>query len=325
MHAELEKWLDEVWTARDRLLAASKDQGFRKGRGASAGMSKNEGAGLVYDMYNARDVSTIASSDESHLEAMRTELDKLERAINTPPEVQGRDFEKMNLGWMATVDVDELSDEFFHYRVSKANSVYRIYVNAVASARGLVFRSILADYGGWKVPNLQNAKVSSPDDGGRLDTIVLYLGSPAATKSMLECIAAYHSKAPSNFAGALPKLVEPASVGSNKLHGVGTTMEPPSFRLVSTGGKLYKRRVGQSFGAFRAELIFMALERTRLVVSGQSESDRKGAFKRRVEKYFRHVGIDPDRPALQNYEAGASLPSIETVADWANKTDKSFV
>ncbi len=107
------------------------------------------------------------------------------------------------------------------------------------------------------------------------------------------------------------------------MRGVGTAMEPPDFTLVSTGGSFYRRNRGQSFGAYRAELIFIALERTRLKVNGQSEQQRRTAFKNRVEKYFRRAGINPDRPAEQ--EEPEQLPSIETIEKWTNTVDKKLV
>ncbi len=67
----------------------------------------------------------------------------------------------------------------------------------------------------------------------------------------------------------------------------------------------------------------MALERTRLTVDGQSEQQRKTAFKNRVEKYFRRAGIDPDRPALQ--AEVEDLPSIATIQNWVNTVDKKLI
>ena len=317
MQKDLEKWLDDVWKERVRLLAESKKQGYIKGRGASAGMEQNEGVGLIYDMYN--EGGAITSSDGSHLEAMRRELVLLEAKINKAPEDQNKGFTERLLGWVATVDISALSDNFLHYRKQKAQSVHRIYINAVPATRGKLFKGILADCNLWGVDGLHNAKISSPDDGGRVDTIVIYLGTEKAVEAALGCIAAYHKANKGEFNAALPKLVVPASDNSYKMHGVGTAMEPPSFTLISTGGQFYARRKGQSFGAYRAELIFMALERTRLDVQGQTELHRKAAFKKRVEKYFRRAGIDPDKPALQmQIEA---LPSIWSIQDWANKTD----
>ena len=56
----------------------------------------------------------------------------------------------------------------------------------------------------------------------------------------------------------------------------------------------------QSFGFYRASLIFMALDRTRFKVPGQTDNDRADAFKRRAAKYFLAAGIDPDRPSEQS-------------------------
>jgi hypothetical protein len=67
----------------------------------------------------------------------------------------------------------------------------------------------------------------------------------------------------------------------------------------------------------------MALERTRMEVKGQSVQQRQQAFNRRVEKYFRRAGIDPDKPAMQR--AVEDLPSIGSIEDWANKTDGKLV
>jgi type III HopA1-like effector protein len=338
VQADLLKWLEDVWSRRAELLAENQEPPnenqkstrsriiYIKGRGASAGMEENEGVGRVYDMYNARDASGVASSDSSHLDAMQRELTLLESAIQTPPEVQGKKFDYKTRGWMAGAKTKELSDKFFHYRkVQGAESVYRIYINAVPSARGKVFNGILNACGMWKVNGLHNAKLSSPDDGGRRDSIVIYLATSKAAEDALACMLDYHKQNPGEFNGALPKLVEPTTVGSYKMHGVGTAMEPPGIRLVSTGGEFYRRDVGQSFGAYRAELIFMALERTRLKVKDQTEQQRKAAFMSRVEKYFRRAGIDPDRPALQMSVDVDSLPSIETIQSWANTMDKTLL
>ncbi|HET8706930.1 MAG TPA: T3SS effector HopA1 family protein, partial [Pseudomonadales bacterium] len=82
--------------------------------------------------------------------------------------------------------------------------------------------------------------------------------------------------------------------------GVATAMEPPHLSLVSSGGKYYGTESSQSFGSYRAQLIFMALDRTKSSRPNQSDSDRFEAFKHRVEKYFRQAGIDPDNPAEQS-------------------------
>ncbi len=318
MHKELEKLLDEVWDERRTLLEAAKKQGFMEGRGASAGM-KNAGVARIYRMYS--DIRGGSSSKRSHLVAMKRELVKLESTIDKPPEVQGdnKQWDYQILGWMANADLDELRSKFFHYRKSRSAAVYRIYINTTPASRGALFRGILCDYGVWDVNGLSNAKLSSPDDP-RADAIIIYLRTEKATELALARIAQYHKANKGDFCGILPKLVEHAKSGTYRMDGVGVAMEPPGFRLVSTGGNLYHIKTGQSFGSYRAELIYMALERTRLKVENQSERQRKTAFKNRVEKYFRHAGIDPDHPAHQS--PIKPLPLLGTLVGWANTTDR---
>lgn len=278
-------------------------------------MNKNEGAGLIYDMYNATQNSASTSGD-AHLTEMQRMLVLLENDIKVAPEVQiGSSFQNKERNWMATAELKYFRKSFLHYRVKDCAATHRIYINCKPEVRGEVFKGILSDHRMFRVPGLANAKLSTPDDGGRTDTIVIYTEGAAANEAALDCIEAYHRTAKRHFSGILPKLVTPA----RGLKGVGTAMEPPSLRLVSTGGKFYKQSVAQSFGAYRSELIFMALERTRLSVPPQTKEQRKQAFKRRVEKYFRRAGIDPDNPALQGDVA--KLPSLSTIKDWTNKND----
>jgi hypothetical protein len=67
----------------------------------------------------------------------------------------------------------------------------------------------------------------------------------------------------------------------------------------------------------------MALERTRWTVTGQTEQQRREAFKNRTTKYLRRAGIDPDRPALQSEVE--ELPPISSIANWINTVDKKVV
>jgi hypothetical protein len=317
MHEDLNTWLDEVWAKRVALLAKSKQQGYVKGRGASAGFD-NDAVWEVYQMYNASGGAAPSSAD-SHLETMRKSLVELEVAIGKSPSLQiGNKFRATKLGWMANADLDELKDKFFHYPKQGA-ARYRIYINTQPAARGSVFLAILRDHGLWKINGLSNAKLAGPDDP-RADAIVIYLDTEDSMKAGLACIAEHHKTNRGDYKLILPKLITPATSGAYQLGGVGVAMEPPDFRLVSTGGKYYRRQVEQSFGSYRSELIFMALERTRQTVAGQSEQQRKTAFKNRVEKYFRRAGIDPDQPALQM--PVDQLPELSSIKGWANTSDR---
>ena len=82
--------------------------------------------------------------------------------------------------------------------------------------------------------------------------------------------------------------------------GVALGMEPPGLAVIRSGGEYYAEEMGQSFGFYRAMLIFMALDRTHFTRAGQTDQQRCAAFKNRAAKYFPQAGIDPDRPAEQS-------------------------
>jgi hypothetical protein len=316
MHQDLNDWLDDVWKKRKEIVAASKVAGFIRGRGASYQM--NPGTMMIYRMYSGSGAASEVKT--SYLKAMKGELVQLEREIGTPPEAQGvEEWVNWSKGDMAKAESKDLTNKFFHYRHNNRQSVYRIYVNANIATRGKLFREIVSSL--WSLDSLSNAKVDTSD--GRADTIVIYLETKIATENALASIAKYHRKNPNLFGSALPKLVVPADYKGYQMRGVGTAMEPPTFAVISTGGEFFRRDEMQSFGGYRSRLIFMALERTRWEVKGQSGQERQTAFKNRVEKYFRRAGIDPNRPAEQG--AVEDLPPIATIQDWANKTDGSFV
>ena len=82
---------------------------------------------------------------------------------------------------------------------------------------------------------------------------------------------------------------------------VALGMEPPGLAVIRSGGEYYAEEMGQSFGFYRAMLIFMALDRTHFTRAGQTDQQRCAAFKNRAAKYlFTQAGIDPDRPAEQS-------------------------
>ena len=321
MHPDLESWLNDVWRVRMKLIAMSKEQGYMRGRGSSDSL-QNDGVWEIYCMYNAI-AEGGASGAESHLGALQKQLIRLEQATKAELQTQvGVDMELREPGWMANQKLSVLKGfHFFHYSpTTSLPAVYRIYINCTAAARGDVYKGILVDHGLFKVAGLSSTKVASPTVGVRSDAIVVYCSDEKSKEACLDCIDAYHKTAKGNFVGILPKLVTKA----RGMDGVGVAMEPPNFQLVSTGGKMYAKDARQSFGGYRSELIFMALERTRFQVPEQTTEDRKQAFKNRVEKYFRKAGIDPDRPALQE-DVEEGLPALSTLKEWSNRVREALM
>jgi hypothetical protein len=328
VHNELEAWLDEVWQRRHEIIAASAKSGFPRGRGAAMGKDtgyglekyryRNLGINLVYQIYGRSEGGEGEPPDIKAATAdMVSQLSSLETEIKTGAEVQ------CGAGWFYTQPgtirqawrrgrapaqiVDEakralvdgelsrglLYRGFFHFRKKSGNTAFRLYGNLKPAARGRAFRQLVRE--AWSIGGLTNAKLAGPDDGGRADSFLFYTETTDARDAIVEIIRAYQARSTAEFAASLPKLVEPV----NDLVGVGLADEPESLQIVSSGGRYYQQRSPQSFGSYRAALIFMALDRTAWPKPPQSDEQRQAAFKRRAARYFRAAGIDPDRPALQ--------------------------
>jgi hypothetical protein len=315
VHRELEEWLDEVWRKRDEIIRASLAGGVVKGRGAVLG-EKNEGIWAVYDIYTGADsgggVGTDVAAQVSRCERFLT---LLEADIRTAPEIQhGNAFlhaprgtmqEALRLGSVEVTDLKSkkpikvtrrmVGKAFLHFRKSQIPCAHRIYVHTKPEHRGEVMWTALSVFKVWAVDGLSNAKVAGPDDDGRADSILFYLKDGKSRDEVLTRLKPYARTCRHHFDAKLPRLTEPVP----GMTGFGTADEPPSLHIVKSGEGFYARREAQSFGFYRASLIFMALDRTKLARPGQSDADRCAAFKRRAEKYLRAGGVDPDRPALQ--------------------------
>lgn len=311
MHRDLEAWLDQVWAARTRIM--EKSPTGHTGRGIHLG-DGNPAIWEVYHMYNASDAGAESSADVSQVAGFIDELDALEKNVQRGATVQlGNDFVSLARGQLANVKVspvsatttrgkkpvmiglDMVGHSFVHFRKAShdVETKHRIYLNVTRAHLGSAFKTIATDI--WSDGSLTTAKVSGPLGATRADSIVIYLSVDANRGDVLKKIRAYYDRHASHFGRATPKLTVPV----DGMPGVALAMEPPSLTLIRSGGGYYGERVGQSFGFYRASLIFMALDRTHFTWPNQQEADRCESFKRRAVKYFLHAGIDPDRPAEQ--------------------------
>jgi hypothetical protein len=191
-----------------------------------------------------------------------------------------------------TISWQHVSRAFIHFRKSRTHASKRTYLNVKAEHRGTAFLHMLPEV--WTVPGLSNAKVAGPDDRGRNDAILFYTTDGEAREQVLARIRPFVTQYAFMF-GQAPSMTAPVP----DLIGVGVADEPPHENITRVGGQWYVEEKSQSFGSYRARLIFMALDRTKFERPGQSDKDRCNAFKRRVEKYFRAAGIDPDQSHLQ--------------------------
>ena len=308
MHKDLEAWLNQVWTEKDRIIGLS--PAGHSGRGVHLG-NDNPAIWEVYGMYN--DAGGASSNDMSAVPPFIDELDNLEKAVGVAALLQvGNDFVDLNRGQLSnikttpfktqtrrgqkkvTVDQAVVGGAFVHFAKGNADATkHRVYVNVKRDHLGPAFRSIATAI--WPESCLNSTKVGGPLGAARADSVVIYL-SDGQKDSVLAKLRAYYDKNKGHFGADTPKLTVPVE----GMPGVALGMEPPGLAVIRSGGQYYAEKMPQSFGFYRAMLIFMALDRTHFTRPGQTDLQRCDAFKRRTEKYFVHAGIDPDRPAEQS-------------------------
>lgn len=308
MHKDLDAWLDQVWKEKDRLIALSPTG--HSGRGAHLG-DDNRAIWEVYGMY--KDAGGATSNDMSAVSPFIDELDNLEKAVGAAAILQvGNDFVDLNRGQLSnikttpfqthtrkqnrkvTVDQAVVGGAFVHFAKGSTDATkHRVYVNVKRDHLGTAFRNIATAI--WPEACLNSTKVGGPLGAARADSVVIYL-SDGPRDAVLAKVRTYYDKNKGHFGHDTPKLTVPVE----GMPGVALGMEPPGLAVIRSGGQYYAQKMSQSFGFYRAMLIFMALDRTQFTVQGQTDPQRCAAFKRRAEKYFVHAGIDPDRPAEQS-------------------------
>jgi len=339
MHKDLEDWITQVWKDKQRIFSLS--PAGHSGRGIYL-FRKNPAVMAIYKMYNSmeQEENSVQAVEGTTVESFIDELDSLEKTAGLEPTVQhSSDFYKLNKGELAGIKSKPVTKKdksgqhempiskqvighaFVHFSISRAKAtVHRIYINVKTAHAGEVFRSLVTDLA--KDPHMASAKVAGPLCRKRSDTIVMYLNDTPGREQVIETIRKYYDKNKNKFEYSTPKLTTPVK----DMPGVATAMEPPHLSLVSSGGKYYGQKASQSFGTYRAQLIFMALDRTKSSRPDQSDDDRFDAFKHRVGKYFQQAGIDPDRPAEQS-EPKAYLPlsTLEVEIEEIRKPSKQDV
>ena len=328
MHEDLKAWLDKVWTDKEKIIAKSPTG--HSGRGIHLG-NKNLAIWEVYDIYKSSDDSSseMPSFQRATVCTFIENLDEVEKNCHPQTEIQfGDDFVNLNRGELIgiiskpletktqrrekiTLNLELISGEegdcFVHFRKRKAAATDRIYLNVRSACLGEAFQHIYSLI--HNEPSLTNAKVASPGLV-RADSIVIYLGNRKGIEPVIAKIRTYYMENQTHFGAATPKLTSPVK----GMPGVALGMEPPSITVLRSGGQYYAAPVAQSFGFYRASLIFMALDRTRFNVSGQQDKDRAAAFKRRAAKYFLAAGIDPDRPSEQG--TPKNLKPLDELGRW---------
>ena len=131
-----------------------------------------------------------------------------------------------------------------------------------------------------KIEGIHSAKITT---NVRVDSIVIYMDSMDASNLVIAKIQEYQNiNGVSSFDSEIPPMTQP------KMYGVSTGDQPPLFAMEE--GKMLPTRKVNSFGGFRAELIYNALK----------DSTDKDDFFKRIVEYFRVAGIDVNQPSVQS-------------------------
>lgn len=172
---------------------------------------------------------------------------------------------------------------FLHFTKEERDaSAWRVYLNIFPAHTVAVTRFVVNDVLN-SIPAVGNAKVLGPLGVGR-DRVVIYAADKASAEQAVERLKRFQQGCPSMFRG------DSVAMTKQVARGISIGEEPPAARLQEATGTWTSR--GSSFGAFREDLIGMALRR-------QRPGATKEQFLLSVEKLFRCFGIDPMKPHKQ--------------------------
>jgi len=171
---------------------------------------------------------------------------------------------------------------FMHFtKENRDASAWRVYLNifpvyTVAVAR-FVVNEVLNN-----IPGLGNAKVLGPLAAGR-DRVVIYAADKSSALQAVDRLKRFYAGCSSMFRRDSVAMTQRI----DGVRGISIGEEPPAVRYRPGTGDWLPR--GSSFGAFREDLIHLALSLGR-------PGSTKASFLITVEKLFRRFGIDPMKP-----------------------------
>ena len=321
IHPELNSLLDWTWTNRVPIMIAGLKTGNDKGsthralrKNGSGWRAVNGGIDMIYQKYtelaaNEQNNGAIGAAD---IQRFLTKLSVAPMMLRPRPRVVRQDangFEATDFATLSACnDPLRYRGNFIHFRhpQQRAACSHRVYINLREATRALAFAAVLGKI--WDIDGVRSAKVAVPGIE-RADTALVYCTGTESQGRVVDALKDVHRNSNGNcFGRSLPKLVEHVP----GMHGVGKATEPPHLHLMWEGegeeAMFVGIETGQSFGTYRAAIIFTALERTefpednkrvRTRVDFQESNVAKEAFKRRVKQYFEEAGLSVTNPAQQ--------------------------
>lgn len=328
MNKDLDKWLNWAWQNRQEIMRrAGQDnlgnqlpEGDLRRPANVRGYSNNRGTQMIYSYYTGAlggQVTENLTAQEArdpdlNQFALQMAMTKLELSAFQVDLQRDRTYANLSVSTLEQMHLEYVAGGFFHFIKASIPTNQRVYVNLKPVGRGRSFRRLLSMI--KDVPGLDRAKVAAPGlrdaDGNvfdRADTVVIYMRDETAQTAVVDALRDFNRANRNLFRAQLPRLVRPVE----GLVGVGCASEPPSVQILRVNGNTYFQRSSQSFGAYRSEIIFAALEGALRSNSRMPDFLRLRWFKQRAAKLLRHGGVDPKNPALQGDYKGDLVQIVD--------------
>ena len=321
MNRDLEQWLNWTWQNRDDIMDWARRSTHKTEHTHRYGFDRNKGIKLIYGYYiralGGQATETVTAQEARNPNynkfAGNLALAKLELGSATVS-IQGGDTD-VSASYLQALKTNDIAGKFFHFIREDMATTKRVYINLNPDLRGDTFRRILGRI--WKVDGLDRAKVAGPGGHDRVDSLVIYCRDQAAQNEVVERLREYNVQNPGRFRRPLPATVKAAE----GLIGIGCGAEPPEVQIWRQEGKTYfVKNGGQSFGAYRSEIIFTALEETlssagtsainKISASPQAgrmptnDQIKKRVFKVKALEFLLAGGVTSSAPAKQHAVTG---------------------
>ncbi|WP_305986414.1 T3SS effector HopA1 family protein [Roseibium sp. MMSF_3544] len=305
LHRDLQTVVDWAWLRRADLMRDALATGQPKGlthldRGNRA---VNEIYGYICGATarNPPDERTMQKFSETLRRKLRNQLTGAEYQCQTNVMKRMRSLDNFPewRGWVGA---------FIHF-ITPYNVMCRerVYLNLKEQTRANAFAAILKKI--WHLPGLYSAKVAAPGSR-KTDTAVIYCDTRETREEVVKIVKKYQKRYARYFDTQLPKLV--ASDGK----GIGHGAEPPDMHPERRDSQSFARghTDGQSFGYYRATLIFIALERTQFPENMNHDCRRAGMDLRRFQNANGRHGMQLDIEGEQKRK-------LDAVAQRAQKAE----
>ncbi|MEM9224414.1 MAG: hypothetical protein AAGB11_18720 [Pseudomonadota bacterium] len=264
------------------------------GQGHYIQRKQNKAVSEIYDYYAGIETPMDVTDDEC--ERFKTNLLKVKTILNCRQlAVQGEDkTSDAEPYFIRTMLPRDVATSFFHFRRQDGSNTHRLYANIHKHGRLKTFLNL--SHRLWNVNDFLCGKVAGPA-AKRADTAVFYFKSKAGLDNGVQAITNYARGIPERFGQDRPKLTMPVP----GLLGFGIGTQPPKIQIMRQAHNDFVAfGCSQSFGTYRAHVIFMALENSTISMNySPLQAAYCSAFKKRAKNYLTVAGIDPDHPWRQ--------------------------